>query len=44
MAIRRSPAPTAEQSAERRARQRWMSVLAKADFADLDALWNNLPS
>jgi alpha-D-ribose 1-methylphosphonate 5-triphosphate synthase subunit PhnG len=33
-----------EQSIERRARQRWMSVLAKADFGDLDALWNNLPS
>ena len=44
MAIRRTPAPTPEQSAERRARKRWMSVLAKADFADLDALWNNLPS
>ena len=44
MFTRRSSAPTAEQSAERRARQRWMSVLAKADFDDLDTLWNNLPS
>ncbi len=44
MTTRRTPAPTTEQSTERRARQRWMSVLAKADFGDLDTLWNNLPS
>ena len=33
-----------DQSAERRARQRWMSVLTKADFSDLDSLFNNLPA
>lgn len=44
MPSRHTPAPTVEQTAERRARQRWMSVLAKADFADLDALWTNLPA
>lgn len=44
MPTRRSSAPDPEESAERRMRQRWMSVLAKADFADLDALWKNLPS
>lgn len=44
MPARHPSAPTIEQSVERRARQRWMSVLAKADFADLDTLWNNLPS
>lgn len=44
MSTRRSSAPTSEQSAEQRARQRWMSVLAKADFDDLDTLWNNLPA
>lgn len=44
MSTRGSPSPSPEQSAERRARRRWMSVLAKADFADLDTLWNNLPA
>jgi alpha-D-ribose 1-methylphosphonate 5-triphosphate synthase subunit PhnG len=44
MTSKRPTACSPEQSAERRARQRWMSILAKADFADLDALWNNLPS
>ena len=44
MTTRRTAAPTTEQSIERRARQRWMSVLAKAEFGDLDTLWNNLPS
>ena len=44
MTTRRTAAPTTEQSIARRARQRWMSVLAKAEFGDLDTLWNNLPS
>lgn len=44
MSFGSTPCPSPEQSAERRARQRWMSVLAKADFGDLDTLWNNLPS
>lgn len=44
MATKRSTACSPEQSAERRARQRWMSALAKAPFGDLEALWNNLPS
>lgn len=43
MSPKRPPAPSPEQAAERRARQRWMSILAKADFGDLDTLWNNLP-
>ena len=37
-------AASPEQTSERRARQRWLSTLAKADFEDLSALWNNLPS
>ncbi|EDP63700.1 phosphonate metabolism protein [alpha proteobacterium BAL199] len=44
MPTEHSSAATPEQSAERRARQRWMSILAKAEFSDLDTLWNNLPS
>ncbi len=44
MASRRRPPLPDEQNAERRARQRWMSVLAKAEFAELDALWNDLPA
>ncbi|NQW10767.1 MAG: phosphonate C-P lyase system protein PhnG [Alphaproteobacteria bacterium] len=37
------PVPS-EQTAEQQSRRRWMSVLSKADFPDLDALWGNLPS
>ncbi|MEQ8398509.1 phosphonate C-P lyase system protein PhnG [Thalassobaculum sp.] len=44
MPTRHTSTATPEQSAERRARQRWMSILAKAEFGDLDTLWNNLPS
>ncbi|MFX4222555.1 MAG: phosphonate C-P lyase system protein PhnG [Thalassobaculum sp.] len=44
MTSKRSSACSPEQSAERRARQRWMSALAKSDIGDLEALWNNLPS
>ena len=44
MTSKRPTACSPEQSAERRARQRWMSALAKAEFGDLDSLWNNLPS
>lgn len=44
MATKRPSACSPEQNAERRARQRWMSVLAKAEFEDLNTLWNNLPS
>jgi alpha-D-ribose 1-methylphosphonate 5-triphosphate synthase subunit PhnG len=44
MTPKRPTAGSPEQSAERRARQRWMSALAKAEFDDLDTLWNNLPS
>src|SRR3546814_13270740 len=44
MSVGNTSCPSPEQSAERRARQRWMSALAKAEFGDLDTLWNNLPS
>src|SRR3546814_2623061 len=44
MSFGNTSCPSPEQSAERRARQRWLSVLAKAEFGDLDTLWNNLPS
>jgi alpha-D-ribose 1-methylphosphonate 5-triphosphate synthase subunit PhnG len=33
-----------EQTAEKRSRQRWLSILAKADITDLESLYNNLPS
>lgn len=44
MNSKRPPTASPEQSVERRARQRWMSVLSKASFRDFDALWNNLPA
>jgi len=44
MTSRKPASPSPERSAERRSRQRWLSVLAKAAFSDLDSLFNNLPS
>ncbi len=44
MSQKRPTAASPEQTSEQRARQRWLSTLAKADFEDLEALWNNLPA
>lgn len=44
MTHRRSDSSLPGLTTEQKSRQRWMSVLSKADFEDFEALWSNLPS